>query len=521
MLSVRHSNHPPREIVTVYFSGTSHHIDDLEHLGGFLCSNTTTKTGHHVFGISGTLITNGISGLLFGTGIHERCQEIKNNILAILKQGKKVTLNCYGHSRGAIAALLLTKSLNIFSEDILQINLALFDAVPGNFFITQKMVGHKITLANQAMDLSTCHNLKKVLALYTNIPLADTEAHAPLMPIYPAETSLEEDVTPGCHSSAQLLDVDTQLGTVKFIDAASFITFSRITSFLESCGTEIPLHSWKFYDSLSPRVSILNVKDTAILKKRYDSISTSLQTREAHSYRTVKILTRPAQYLNQEHKKISLEVNASQEEESKQHTASLPYEYSTISLQEPLLPSTSKQDENEFAFSIEPPRSPRQLQNSSPENMVAQADLLKKFILQLFNSLTTQSKSSAKGSTFNNLIQKVNAESFTSVQSLRNALRNILALVLQRDKNRYSLFSTTQSGMAAKELLRSKEYASFAKIILGKATHKMRYRDLRMFVLGENKVNFFNAKSRQSIYTILNEKVDADNTVKLLTKTNT
>lgn len=132
-----------------------------------------------------------------------QCQQVIWQTESELKNGNFLVLNVYGHSRGAVAALLLAKQLNRIDPAALEINLALLDPVPGNFIITSTLDFLAISLAKKTMDLRACKHLKRVLALYPCEPLNAFAAHAPLFTLYPEHTEVEEEIIPGCHSSAQ------------------------------------------------------------------------------------------------------------------------------------------------------------------------------------------------------------------------------------------------------------------------------------------------------------------------------
>lgn len=51
----------------------------------------------------------------------------------------------------------------------------------------------------QSLDLRGCVHVRRVLALYPYEPLPDIAFHAPLLPAYPPQALVEEDVTLGCH----------------------------------------------------------------------------------------------------------------------------------------------------------------------------------------------------------------------------------------------------------------------------------------------------------------------------------
>jgi hypothetical protein len=473
-------------ILTVYFSGTSHDIEDTGEthennqrpLGSFLYQNTKETTTQLKQGFSGTWCTNGMRGLIFGTGLEYQCRSVKQKVIGLLKQGKKVRLNCYGHSRGGIAALMLAQMLGNFDEDLLEINLALIDPVPGNLIIsTKKLDIFSKTLASKVTDLSNCRTLKKVLALYTNIPHEDYAFHAPLLPKYPQQAQVEEDVMPGCHSQIQCVESTWR---AVYIYPYSIVTFIRVKDFLLNCGTEFQdqwrvfLKSYKGEDAQELQSFLDYYCMQAVVyemqKKRLEKA-----TRHCHSIRGAKIETDPEKkYVNLHHKFLE-----SKEDEKKEDVVA---------------------DSADLAIRIHPPHINTfslQRDDSLPENI----DLLfRTFTQAVHSSLSDKSKNSTKGTILFSYISEIEDKKFKSRKELEHAIRNILALALQRDRNRASLFSTTQSGHAALALLKKPEYALLAKLILRTAEHTLRYRDLRMFVLGENDTTYFYERNRLRIY---------------------
>ncbi len=471
--AMKKDNQREEIVLTIYFSGTGHEIEEQFNLGSFLYANNTQNDKQMRLGFSGCGITHGLSGIFFGTGLNEQCQVVKKQVLDLIKQGKKVKLNCYGHSRGGIAALLLTKMLGDFDEDILEINLALLDTVPGNLLVTQKIDFLGQTLANQAMDLSKCHNLKRVLSLYTNVPLADLAAHAPLFPKYPKKTQMEEDVLPGCHSGVQYQTVFSD--EVNFRNEQSLLTFAYISKFLKDCGTALEFLGKRFFN----RGTEVQLEDAAVLKSIYEREKQKLvpSSKAGHSYRSVKIKTDPAQrYLNRQHREI---------------------------VQESKVDAELIDADQAYALSIEPPLSPRIARPVIAYSEPDMAGLFNDFLTDLLKGMSKESKASAKGT----LVTRLQSEVVQLVdkQALKNALRNALALVLQRDRYAYSLFSTTTTGYVARDLLRQKKYQTLADLVQGSANHQLRYRDLRMFVLGENNESYFNARNRDRTYKTLQD----------------
>ncbi len=115
--------------------------------------------------------------------------------------------------------------------------------------------------------------------------------------------------------------------------------------------------------------------------------------------------------------------------------------------------------------------------------------------------LSIKSQKSSKGSLINECIAKIREESrIKDTVMLKDAMRNAFALCLQRDRNAYSPFSTTQSGQAIVKLLNSKKYKFLAYQIVKNYDQRVQYGDLRAFVSGKNNAAHFNAKNSKSLY---------------------
>ena len=346
-------------ILTAYFSGTDQDIKEDDDCLATLLYNNTQPSSAAPLGFSGTYKTEGIRGLIFGHGLKKQCRQTRDKVKQLVNDGKKVKLNCYGHSRGAIAALLLAKMLHSVAANSLEINLVFLDPAPGNFLTTGKLDIFSKTLAKQAIDLSKCSNLNRVLSLYTNelrqgIQAVESWLITPLLPKYPANCLLEEDVIPGNHSDAQFIlyygpyrestsDAKSESAldsksepelnqAMAFMNPQSLIAFSRITEFLLECGTEftflatIDFHTRKItkkqnttnaeveYDFVSEYSFEPNqeakAQNSKVLAKIYAAANIRLTTpsvRECHSQREATINTvlgKP--YLNLHHKKLCL-----------------------------------------------------------------------------------------------------------------------------------------------------------------------------------------------------------------------
>jgi len=233
--------------MSVYFSGTDGSIKNGWTQISTFASLTDAlditdlqiplEVSHYKLAFDGCGVTYGMAGTIFGYGLKHQCQKVSQIVHFLINSSFKVKLNCLGLSRGAVAIMLLVKMLAKIPKTQLEMNILLFDPVPGNMIITSTLDIINNSLANQAMDLTASINLNNVLALYPYIPLPDIALHAPLIPNYPASCQLEEDVTLGCHQGA-LFDptsLETQL------------SFLRIRSFLEANGTI--LHNYNKYIS--------------------------------------------------------------------------------------------------------------------------------------------------------------------------------------------------------------------------------------------------------------------------------
>ncbi|MCC2667134.1 MAG: uncharacterized protein K0R24_516 [Gammaproteobacteria bacterium] len=495
-----------RTILTVYFSGTEHDINNSGTslnqgcLASLLYKKTQTSENQLKKGFSGCGITNGFRGGIFGDGLKSQALEVKQQVVTLLKEGRRVRLNCYGHSRGAIAALMLAQMLGNFDADLVEVNLVLLDTVPGNLITSAKLDIFSRTLANQVMDLSKCKNLKRVLSLYTNKPLPDLLFHAPLLPCYPSHSEVKEDVLPGCHAGVQFQRQHAK--NIFFDNQQCFLTFIYIAFYLSNCGTQLNAKDWGWWipitDEPDSQLTKLNnlgdiflaVED--IYQKEKDKLQEAV--RSCHSTRGVKIKTDPTQpYVNLYHKDVLQKKGRYEEKED----------------------FTRQEDTSDLAISITPSQHNRidfsKFVNDSelkvPENIM---ELFKRFIQSIHIGMSDDSRNSTKGNILSSYISEEKI-SFENKAQLKHAIRNILALALQRDRNALSFFSTTTSGYVALHLLQQPQYQQFAELILGTAEHTIRYRDLRMFVLGENNAAYFYMKNRDKIYhTIFKTNMQAE-----------
>src|SRR5205814_6686975 len=116
-----------------------------------------------------------------------------------------------------------------------EVSLVLMDPVPGNLLVSASLDFLNQTLANQALDLSECHTLKNVLAIYTSTPFPSYLFHAPLIATYPRHCSVQTEIVPGMHSDAQAMfdERDDLYGN----NTQSALTFALVCNFLNKQNT--------------------------------------------------------------------------------------------------------------------------------------------------------------------------------------------------------------------------------------------------------------------------------------------
>ncbi len=334
--------------LSVYFNGTDHDCDTPHYLAMLLYNHTVgiaidPDSEHIPDGLIGDSqlkmcfdgcgVTNHLPGRVFGTGIDAACSKVVKQVAALITAGHDVTINAYGHSRGGIAALKLAKHIRELDESRVCINLALLDPVPGNLVSTPMFDFTGSTQANESYDQSRSKHLKRVLALYTNTKMHFGECfHAPLLPIYPVSTDLEEDGIYGCHSAAQRQHVvdNDNARTIPFYRSEAFIAFERMKRFMEECGSDmsgLEGFTLKFPGLVNdgedtPIRETYNRQNADIImyrlyKFQQDEFFQDSASRYTHSKPNRTITTVPnAVYLNKHHQKLAEQYELSQDAES-------------------------------------------------------------------------------------------------------------------------------------------------------------------------------------------------------------
>lgn len=202
-------------------------------------------------------VTNDILGLLFGAGLDgqanlavqvvermlEQQEESTSNIDSGLPREKGVHVVAVGLSRGGMACMKLAQKLaeqfpnnNRKQQQPVTASMLLFDPVPGNAIST----GFPWT-ASWSQDLSQCHNLVRVLAMYPYEALPDLAMHAPTLCRYNHNTTLvQEDVTLGCHQGSLMIFRACPLPANPY-QRASNLSLRRVYDYLESEGVSLQL----------------------------------------------------------------------------------------------------------------------------------------------------------------------------------------------------------------------------------------------------------------------------------------
>ncbi|HVY53341.1 MAG TPA: hypothetical protein VHA13_02360, partial [Gammaproteobacteria bacterium] len=412
-----------RMVISAYFCGSGVELACQDAIAGKLYSSTITSSNQIAMGYTGCFFSHGFfAGMLFGAGTVENAQKVADQALILVRQGKRVTVNCYGYSRGAISALLVAKMLGHVDECLLEVNLALLDPVPGNFTTSVALDAFDVTLANQVIDLRRSRNLKHVLSFYATHHLF---ALTPVVPLYPSHTELQEKTLAGDHNDFE------------GIYLAGCGVYSYVHEFLKQHGTQF---------NHEP-----SVEDEIWRDQPGDSYAGDRSKKSTHSKQNVYI----------EH---NGETHGLYTKKEKRH------------IKKSQLILKSEED----------------------------ANLYLRFVGELLVEVEKHYPKTKQVEILR-LIKK-NADfniPFADINQFKNSLRIVLALALQRHNTLHDLIATTDLGYKALALLRKPEYAKFAELVLGYSGPKLRYRDLRLFVLGENDEQYFISRNSERTFKFL------------------
>lgn len=233
------------------------------------------KSAQLKMAFDGCGVAYGCRGVVFAHGLDEQTERTVERVKELLEANPKlaITVNALGLSRGGMALLILAqKFARQFSSARVELNLLLFDPVPGNLLTTAKCDMCRCSIANQNIDLRDAHCVKHILALYPHEPLPDVACHAPILPLFPSSANVEEDVTFGCHQGALFPQMGLQ----------SWLTFHRLHDFLVEHGTQFNERElWERCSNVPrDRSTLLRMLEAAL----HDA-KEPLTTRKAHNHR--------------------------------------------------------------------------------------------------------------------------------------------------------------------------------------------------------------------------------------------
>jgi hypothetical protein len=240
--------------VVVFFEGTSNTLSPMTtQIGLFFRSvvaQDVTNRSSSVFGpmklgFDGCGVTNGLTGTLFASGLTEQCAVVVRRVQELLRRSDQamVEVIAIGLSRGGVACIRLALALAASDElrKRTRVRLLLFDPVPGDSVSTGLPFS-----GMGAKDLTACHNLVQVLALYPHEPLPDIAFHAPVLCTYPSTCTVEEDVTLGCHQGALFSTSESPRSSIAL---ASNLSFRRIFDFLRENAVDLDMGTDEFLPS--------------------------------------------------------------------------------------------------------------------------------------------------------------------------------------------------------------------------------------------------------------------------------
>lgn len=308
--------------VTVYFEGTANSIDHIHPVTqiGLFASitkgidlNTIRRDQYESFpgpfklSFDGCGVSNGMRGLLFADGLLSQCQQVQRHVRTLMECGhSKIVLTAVGLSRGGIAVLFLAQLLGDINRELLQLNLLLFDPVPGNLISSSRFLDVMGTsTANSSLDLSKCKNICKILALYPYEPLPDIAFHAPTLPNYPSvdegnQCDIVEDASLGCHQGALFCTENVE----------SILSYLQISEWLLDCGVTFNYLGAQAVARSPETCLVMMDKELMRLNKESRRV-----VRHAHSLPAGGCIVRhrgKARFLNRYHKKLSLLLNGGQ-----------------------------------------------------------------------------------------------------------------------------------------------------------------------------------------------------------------
>lgn len=111
--------------------------------------------------------------------------------------------------------------------------------------------------------------------------------------------------------------------------------------------------------------------------------------------------------------------------------------------------------------------------------------------------MTDTSKQGRKGILLSNIQKGLEKDASFSEEQLSFILRDILTIVLQRDRYSYSFYGTTTSGLALVKAFNQSEFRAIQELIQFEGK-PVEYSDLSAYVLGRNDSAHFNSQAKKS-----------------------
>ena len=195
-------------------------------------------------GFDGCGVSDGLAGTIWAWGLGTVSKAVCKRVASLLDASTRpLHLTLVGLSRGGIGALMVCKRLGALLEKLgvarsrVHVALCLYDPVPGNLIGTVRFLDPlfgRMTTAASVMDVTTSP-IDQVLAIYPYEPLPDLAFHAPILPSYPANCAVEEDVTLGCHQGA-LYPPAVMREHVPALYKSCVLSQHRLLAFLGACG---------------------------------------------------------------------------------------------------------------------------------------------------------------------------------------------------------------------------------------------------------------------------------------------
>lgn len=430
-------------------------------------------TTHFKMGFNGCGVDYGAKGLLLGAGVEEQSDQVVAVVKKLIKDGYKVKLNGIGLSRGGIAAILAALKLAHIDRVHLETNLLFLDPVPGNLLYTPFLEFLNYTLTNRSIDLSASKNLNYVETLYPYLEVGDDTGelidkilanfHIPIRPTYPKHCQVREEVILGAHLKA-FQDVNKENDPAQLhyygVDAIPLIRkLSRaiMYQFLSRVGSITKSGENIAQSEILSEFQRERDKWTKILAKIIKNIIP--KSRKLHSQDDSKItVSNSAEYLNKTHRELI---------------------------------NTKSQYPSELCLKVEPERTyvERKINPLTKE-------ILSDLIAIIQNKMTDKSKQGKKGLLLTGMQKGLEGGEFNEEQ-LSFILRDILAVVLQRDRCWYSFYSTTTSGLALIKELNQPEFSAIRDLIQFD-DKPIEYSNLTTYVLGRNDSTHFNSEGKEA-----------------------